>query len=206
MSVADDIVEALGPWLTPDLQDYAETIGEMFEEVAAYVEDGPNGEPSWSVIFAPDLCPVAGLPYLAQWVGERLPVGISEANARQWIKDNPNQRRGTLDAIARAAERRLTAGTSQTVMLWPAHKLDGTPSLDYVGLMTFTAQTPDAGAVAADAQSVAPFDIVVDCTTVSAGTWLMLSIAYATWSDVLAACPTWADVQASQAGYQTWTR
>jgi hypothetical protein len=188
-----------------DLLNYAQAIGGMFAEVESYCEDQDGGPPSWSALFDPEAIPAPGLPWLAQWVGERLPAGLGEAAQRQWIVDNPNQRRGTLQAIAFAAMRQMT-GASPTVMLWPGHKLDATASLDHVAMVTFTDETPNPAGTLTDAQSVAPWDIVIDGTTVAAVTWLMVEAGYSTWTTVKASGKTWADVSSARVGYRVWAR
>jgi hypothetical protein len=114
MSIAEDLNEAMLPWLTPDLEDYNNAIGWMFHTVEQWFdEDDEDG--NWAMLLDPDLCPVEALPYLAQYVGERLPTGISEPLAREWIKDAPNQLRGTAYSIFRAAQRTLIG--SRTVQI-----------------------------------------------------------------------------------------
>jgi Phage tail protein (Tail_P2_I) len=201
MGVAGDLQAALAPWTAtgPDLADLAAAIGGMFAEVESYtteLDENGNLQPAWTVLFDPDQCPTAGLPWLAQCVGERLPIGLSDAQSRQWIKDRPNQRRGTNEALARAAERQLTAGTSQVVIIWEGHKLDGTATLDYVAVLTLASQTPNPSAVRTDVQSVAPWDVIVDYSTVAGIPWLAVHADYATWAAVHAACPTWAALEA----------
>lgn len=133
MSVADDLVAAFAPWMTDDLEAYLRTIGEMFAEVEMYSDDSEEFE-GWTILLDPDRCPVAALPYLAQFVGERLPKGLAEAAQRQWIKDAPNQRRGTVSSIVRAAARRLTGAQLVTVI-----ERDGGP--DKLSVITYDKDT-----------------------------------------------------------------
>ncbi len=53
MSIADDLVAAHAPWLTPDLETYLRSIGEMFAEVEMYAFDTEDAE-GWEVLFDPD--------------------------------------------------------------------------------------------------------------------------------------------------------
>jgi hypothetical protein len=206
MPIADDLPLQLAPWLTDDLGDYAAVLGGMFAEVESYCEDEDGGPAAWSAAINPDLIPAKGLPYLAQWIGERLPTGISEPEARQWIKDAPNQRRGTLEAIARAAERKLTPGTSQTVSIRERHKLDGTADIDMIAILTFADETPSTGAVLAEMRSVAPWDVVIDYGTSTITTWSIVVAAYANWGAMKAAMATWGSVTVARVGYVTWSR
>src|SRR3954452_18712789 len=106
----------------------------MFTEVELYAiaEDDDQG---WVILFDPDRCPAPALPYLAQYVGERLPVGLSEPLQREWIKDAPNQRRGTPMSIFLAAQRKLTG--SRLVSM--RERDGGDP--DKLTVVTYTAQT-----------------------------------------------------------------
>lgn len=205
MSVADALTEALTPWRVTDPDDlgtYAQVLGRMFLPVEVYAADRDDGTPGWSVMLDPDLCPVAGLPYLAQWVGERLPVGLSEAEARQWIKDAPNQKRGTPTAMALAAFRRLTG--SKSVMFRERTKPDGSVDVDHVTIKTFTTETPDPVGTLNDILFVSPADIQVHYSTQDGPTWGDVELAYATWADVEAANATWADVMGREVGFVIW--
>lgn len=106
MTIADDLVAAHAPWLTDDLETYLRAVGGMFTEIELYSADSEEFD-GWTILLDVDRCPVKALPYLAQYVGERLPVGLSEDAQRQWIRDAPNQRRGTIQSIVRAAARQL---------------------------------------------------------------------------------------------------
>jgi hypothetical protein len=198
VAIADDLVEAFIPWLTDDLEDYLRAIGSMFSEVELYAiaDDDDQG---WVILFDPDRCPAPALPYLAQYVGERLPVGISEAGAREWIKDAPNQRRGTIGAIWRTAQRRLTG--TRTVSIIERDGIDGSDDPDRLTVITYTDETPDPAGVLADLHHDAvAIDTDLNYEVVAGQTWVQAGAAEPTWNDLHAAWPTWADVFAARTG------
>lgn len=207
MTVTHDLLDAFEPWMTPDLGAFLRVIGGMFAEVERYAADGDEdsegaGTVGWGVMLDPDLCPAAGLPYLAQWVGERLPAGISEADARTWIKDAPNQDRGTPESIVRAAQRWLTG--SRLVWLKERSKLDGTVDSDWIAVITYTSQTPNVQRVRDELRKVVPGDIEMDYATTASALWSAID-SRGTWGQVRAAYPTWAAVSGSQPGFTAWT-
>jgi hypothetical protein len=199
MSIADDLVDALAPWMTPDLEVYARAIGEMFSEVELYAITGDDDQ-GWTVLFDPDRCPAPALPYLAQYVGERLPVGISEPAAREWIKDAPNQRRGTPQSIFLAAQRKLTG--SRLVSM--RERDGGDP--DKLTVVTYTHETPDPDGTLADLLDVVPHDIDLTYSVLDGEDWGGVATDHATWTDVETAFPTWADVASAMSGATTFSR
>jgi hypothetical protein len=208
MTWADDAVAKLGPWWTVDFETYMRAIMSMASEVETYAEDvydedGNLVTPGWAIMLDPNNCPVEGLPYLAQWVGERLPNGITEAAARQWILDAPNQWRGTPRAIARAAQRWLTG--SQLVQIRPRSKLDGTTNSDWLAIQVFEGDCPDSALVLAELRKVVPADIMVDFQVTPGATWEDAATGYSSWGALSSAYATWADLAAA-AGFTGWAR
>lgn len=202
MSVADDLVAAFEPWLTPDLESYLRTIGGMFSQVEMFVEDTDELE-GWSILLDPDLCPAWALPYLAQYVGERLPVGIDEAMAREWIKDAPNQRRGTVSSIVRTAQRTLT--DPRHVVIVERDGVGGADDPGRVTVMTYISETPNGEVVRADLErDVIPFDIELNYQTVPGQPWS--SITGMSWREVMNTYPSWSDVAEAQTGFTTYSR
>jgi hypothetical protein len=218
-----------------DLLDYAMAIGLMFGEVESYAADQYDGTPGWSVMLDPDRCPTPGLPYLAQWVGERLPTGISDlpnssnpinpatglgrSDARQWIIDTPNQYRGTPMSIVRAAQRWLTGG--KLVMIQERWDLaTASANDDYLAVQVYANQLPTGMSEAAaielistELRKVVPADVTIQFAVVTGITWEALKLggfgglpANPTWAQVKAHYATWADVAGVEAGYTSWTR
>jgi hypothetical protein len=189
MSVTSDILEQATPWMTPDLQVYLETVGSMFLETELYSADTVD-ELGWMSLLDPDLCPAPALPYLAQYVGERLPQGLTEAQQRQWIKDAPNQMRGTLQSIVRAAQRSLTGSKLVTV-------ITRNGGIDKLAVSTYAVQTPSSAQVLKDLGDVVPLDISLTYTTTAGQLWVAVT-AKGTWAVVKAAYPTWGELQADR--------
>lgn len=187
MSFADDYVAAFEPWSTSDLVDYLGAIASMFATVELYAFDTADDE-GWTILFDPARCPFEALGYLAQYVGETLPVGIDEVGAREWIEDAPNQLRGTNYAIFRAAQRKLTGQRTVTLV-----ENDG--AVDALTVITYTGDTPDPAGTLADLLDVVPADTVLTYNTQDGQSWSDVATTYATWADVLAAKPTWEDVR-----------
>ena len=202
MTWADDAVAAIAPWWTPDHETYIRAVMVMTEQVELFADDQDDGTPGWSIMLDPDACPVYGLPYLAQWVGERLAAGITELDARTQIKAMPNQWRGTPYSIVRAAQRWLTG--PRYVQVRERSRLDGTADPDAVSVQTFASQTPNPDLVAAELRTVIPADIVLDYRTTEGSIWENIETAYADWAAVESALPTWAEVAGLEAGFISW--
>jgi hypothetical protein len=204
MSRTDDLKFALLPWMSDDLNGFANAIGAIMEEVTSYADDGEDGTPGWVTLFDPDRCPAKGLPFLAQWYGERLPTGLSEAQQREWIKDNPNSRRGTIESIFLAAQRKLTG--SRTVS-WQ-ERLDpgsGPNPEDHLVVHTYTPETPDPAGTLTDILSVSPADIQVHYSVLNGESWADITTAGLTWAGV-AAIGTWAEVATQIVGVNSYSR
>lgn len=205
MSIATDLVDAFRPWMTDDLRDYLEAMGSMFSETELYAISEEDDELGWSILFDPDLCPAQALPYLAQFVGEQLPVGITEADAREWIKDAPNQRRGTLESVVRVAQRSLTG--DRIVQVRQRSGSDPILPEDQITVQTYTTQTPSAEQVRRDLEADAvPYDITLNMVVLPGQTWADVNADNANWAAVAAANPTWLDLQGRTPGYNIYTR
>lgn len=188
MSIADDYVAAHEPWLTDDLEDFLRVIGEMFAEVELYAFDTDDDE-GWTILLDIDRAPRAALPYLAQYVGERLPTGLTEEEERAWIRDAPNQRRGTLGSIVAAAQRWLTGARLVTVI-----ERDGGP--DKLTIVTYAVDTPNQSLVTMELESVVPADISLTYVVTGGQIWSQVIATDATWTASLAGSATWADLMA----------
>jgi hypothetical protein len=208
-TISDELKNDLAPQLTGDLSTYFDALGSMFTQVEVYTLDDPTGDGTggWCILLDVDRTPYPyGTAYLAQWVGESLPAGISEVEARAWIVDGPNQRRGTPVSIARAAQRTLTG--DRLVQLLERTKSDGTvdPNGDNFTVVTYTDQTPDPAQVWQDLLTVIPADMVCNYETEVGPKWLDIHQTYATWNAVKAAFPTWGAVRGFRPGSSQWDR
>lgn len=202
-TIGELLIEEWAPYMTVDLEDYANTIGSMFDNVEQLVlllgeEDG------WGPLLDPTRCPAIALPYLAMYVGERLPTGLTVEAQREWILDHPNQQRGTFFSIVRAAQRSLTG--TRVVSIVERSGGAVTHPEDFLQVRTYVSQTPYPSRVLADLYSVVPADIQLDYATATSQTWAALKVAKPLWSNVKTDYPTWGGVQAAQPGIIVWDR
>jgi hypothetical protein len=201
-TVGELLIEQHLPYLTPDLEDYLNAIGSMFNEIDAYVgilaeEDG------WSALLSSTRCPANGLNHLAMYVGERLPSGLDEVMAREWIADAPNQRRGTMYSIVGAAQRTLTGTRLVSIQ---ERSGGGANPEDYLTVRTYTSQTPNPAAVLADLRTVVPADIALDYAAASGQSWNQLKATSPTWDAVKSGYASWNEVATKQFGYAIYSR
>jgi hypothetical protein len=119
--VTQRIYDNLEPLSKPDeslgwpLLAFVNTMGEMFQPAADLIEDGPNGEPGWSIIVDINRVPDEGLDYLAQFLGLHFYVGIDALTKRQQIRDHVSWQRGTYASII-AAIRLFLIGTKTVIL------------------------------------------------------------------------------------------
>jgi len=139
--------EALQPMAVEDakwgwpLLAYLDAIGRMFQDGADLVQDGPNGEPGWSIVLDIDRIPDAGLDWLGQFIGQRFPVGMDAATKRQQIRNHFSWARGTpaniIDAVRLYLTGTKTADIAErtgsayhfTVTIWAAEAPASTADL-----------------------------------------------------------------------------
>lgn len=185
MSVADDLAIYLSRWdVTGDLQVYATAIGQMFSEVETYAADTDitiGWQPLWDV----DIAPTAALPWLAMVVGESVPQGSTDAQARALIRAAPNQDRGSPDAIATAVKQTLTGG--QLVGIKERWRTDtNAEDDDCMSIFTYSSQTPSVGAVQAALRRTVPADIDIFYSVQSGPTWAAVESAAGSgsWSNL----------------------
>ena len=100
----------------------------------------PYPQVGWSKMWDVDRADTAGLPWLAQIVGERIPAGMADAQVRQLIRRNPNAYRGTTSAIAHGIMPMLTG--TQSVFTRERAKLDGTTPNGWLAVQTYATETP----------------------------------------------------------------
>lgn len=202
MTIADDWPTQLQAIWSDDLADYVAAIATMWAEVEQYADDPANGVVNWQGLFDYTTAPFAALPWLAQCVGDRLPVGLGDADARNWITRSPNWSRGTPAAIVDAVKRLLTG--SQTVLMAQRAHLDLTADVDCVAVMTYANETPDTQAVMNALRRNVPADIVVEYQLATDTTWLMIQPGR-TWAQLESTYgPTWGDVRNARPGFNPW--
>ena len=160
-----------------------EGIGRMLAQVAEVCD--PEGDlPPLAPLLDIDLCPDWALPWLAQWVGVRLPSGVSESEARALIRSVAGFSRGTPVAIEAALASVLTG--TKTVFF---RERDGSPYR--LEVVTLTGETPDPAATLAVLKTQIPGGIVLSYRTVESWDWQQVVATIATWADVTTTYTTW---------------
>jgi hypothetical protein len=197
VSFVDDLLGRFEPWMTDDLDTYLRAIAEMFTEVELLAFETDDTE-AWQVLFDPDLIPEKGLPYLAQFLGEKLPDGISEPLAREWLNDNPY-------SIFRAAQRHLTGGRAVSM----SERDDGSgPDSDpeFLQIVTFEDETPNPTQTEADIRSVLPADVILEYAALPGQTWADVESGFADWAAADTAYDTWIEMATELGGTSVFSR
>jgi len=203
-TIYDDWSDQLQPWWSDDLLDYVSAIASMWDQVEIFIEDDPDNDVvAWQALLDVDIAPLIALPWLAQCVGERLPVGMDEESARNWIRLAPNWIRGTPAGIVAAVKRHLTG--TQTVQFAERMKLDGTPDDDTIAIVTYAEETPNQEAVLQALRRNVPADIVIEYDVIAQATWALVQAGMADWAELQSTYgPTWAKVAGAKPGFNVW--
>lgn len=123
----------------------------------------------------PDRTPTFALAWLAQHAGvPEIGADLTEAQARQLIRDAPGMRRGTPAALRSAAQRYLTG--NKTVIM-----LERNGGAYQLAIVTRTDETPDAGKVLAALLTQKPAGIILTYTAADSQVWDEVTTA---WDDV----------------------
>jgi hypothetical protein len=202
MSLNDDLRAQLAPWITTDLGTFVDALATMFAEVEQYAFDSDDGtQQGWTLMFDPVNCPGAVLPWLAQWIGERFPPGLTNGLKRQWIGDRPTANRGSLSSIVNAAQRSLTGARTVSI----TERSGGDP--DTVAVLTYTSETPNPAQVAADIKSVFPASMILVLTTGAGQSWNGVKTGSwgASWTAAKSHYATWGALASDIVGV-TYTR
>jgi hypothetical protein len=204
MTIYEDWSEQLTPWMTDDLDTFVAAISSMWESVEVFIEDDPDNDiVAWQTLFDVDIAPLIALPWLAQTVGERLPVGLDEEAARNWIRLSPNWSRGTPGGIVDAVKRHLTG--AQTVMFAERSLLDGTPDDDTISIATYLEETPDQTVILDTLRKFVPADILFEYEAISQSTWAIVEAGQDDWAELETTYgPTWSQVAGAKPGFNVW--
>lgn len=196
MSFKDDLYERMGPWAYADadngyaLRTLCYGLAAMFEEV----EDlgiATDDLPGWAKALSVQAedgsprVPANLLPWLAQFVGVRIPTGTADANARALVKGAEGLTRGSRAAIEDAAQRFLTG--AKTVVF---KERDG--GAYKLTVYVYTQQVTDAAKLDAAVRAQKPAGIVLTLNVISGGTYSNLVATRATYSAVVSAYATYA--------------
>lgn len=198
-------IPQLAPILTPDLQTYALAIASMWAQTDQYLEDPDNDIVAFQAMFDVDIAPFEALPWLAQCVGERIPVGYDDQQARDWIRNSPKWIRGTPQGIWNAVKRVLAPGAvMQMRERWNANT--GAADPDWISIFTWADQTPDVNLVEQALRRNVPADILYYYATQTSVTWGALTAAASSWAALNADYgPAWSDVRGATPGFTSWS-
>jgi hypothetical protein len=200
---AERLFTSLGPWSRADseltgwaLLHFCESIAGRYQDILSIVESGDDGEPGWSAVLDANRAPATWLPWLAQFVGVRLPPGLSEEAQRLRIKSTDGFRRGSPDAVRAAAKQYLIGpdGTPDSASVFVLER-HGSPYR--LTVSTYEAQTPDVDKVYQAVLEQKPAGLVLNPITVLTGVdylalrdthvdYTAVRSAYTDYSDVLA--------------------
>lgn len=169
----------------------------MFDLVADIVDRG-DGRPGYTVLFDPDECPAAFLPWLAQFVGVTIPPGLDEAAARLRIKETDGFRRGTPAALRGAARQFLVGpggdGSSATVYL-----TERAGSAYQLRVATLTSETPDSARVLAALLEQKPAGLTLTYSVITGGDYDTLAGTHADYDELVADFTDYDDMAADPA-------
>ncbi len=112
----------------------------LFQVVDDWASDTDDGKPGYSILIDINRCPDYALPWLAQFVGAKLTVGLPPDQQREQIRGLGNWKRGTVAAMQAAPLPYLTG--SQTVVI---HERDTSPY--HFLVYTLSSETPDQNKV-----------------------------------------------------------
>jgi hypothetical protein len=150
--------------------------------------------PAWAILFDPDRCPAASLPYLAQFVGLVLTPGMTEEQIRTEIREPTGWARGREPAIRLAGARTLRPVGDEALVIVVKPR---TPEAGIHYVRTLQAQTPDPARTEAAFRAAVPAWDVLDYEAFDGPTYGDMLANYPTYADRLAALPLYSDVPES---------
>lgn len=115
--LAEEIYADLGPLPEPDEENgwaLALLVNAVLQQYAGLDEASraTDEDPGWSALMDLDRTPDEALPWLAQFVGARLPFRSTPEEQRQYILDRPGWRRGRVDTLTNVVKAFLTGTKS----------------------------------------------------------------------------------------------
>lgn len=153
--------------------------GAMLQGLDVIVQDSDT-HPGWGILFDPDSCPLAWLPWLAGLYGATLPPGATEQEQREILRDLPQQQRGTVQNLIAGAQRTLT-GTA-TVLVF-----ERDTDAYHLSVVTRTSETPNSATTLAALIAQKPGGLVLTYAVQAGEVW---DEAAATWDT---AAGSWQD-------------
>ncbi len=148
--LAAEVAHELAPFLSKDEENgdagahFIAVLNGPLEVIAEGVREDEDERDGFAVFMDLDRCPAIALPWIAQLKGVRATPGLSEADARDEIRNGEGLRRGTADSLARAGRKHLTGEKSVRVL----ERVGGDPYA--LTVITRTSETPDPAATLAD--------------------------------------------------------
>jgi hypothetical protein len=187
-----DLYDSLAPVAAVD-DDYAwallilcNAIGTMYQMVDDWVRDQPEG-PGWSLLLDLNRCPPEALAWLGQFVGVRIPVGLTDAQQRAWILSMPGFKRGTPAAMIAAVQATLTGTKTVTLV-----ERDGDPYA--LTVKTIPAETPNQTQTTNAILSQKPAGLTLGTASATGTqTWATLKTKNATWAIEVSKYTIWSN-------------
>lgn len=167
------------------LAHFCNAIGAMFDEVDEVVRDQLIDEASrhprvavgWSQIVDVTRAPERYLDWLAQFVGVRLSAGMTDAEKRAAIIDQPGFDRGTPQAMIDEVKKTLT-GTQQVLLI------ERQGSAYHLTVTTWTSETPHPDATEAAILRQKPAGLTFTHGMIDGGTYDDLRDTHTNYDDV----------------------
>jgi hypothetical protein len=193
--LAHQPIEQGGDWFI-----FIGAVASMFDQIETYARDQDDGTPGWGILLDIDRCPIEALPWLAQFIGVTIPPGLTDAQARAWVKGTDGFKRGSTGAIIAATQKRLTG--NKTVFLKERDAaaspvLGGAYGLTVV---TFTGETPDPANTLRDIIAQKPAGIILNYQIVPDFDYLALRTANLNYTAVRSAYATYSGVRVNALG------
>lgn len=176
---AERLYERLRPYQQGDgdengwvLLHLCEAAARTIANVTAAIRHDEAGS-GWRRAYDPDRAPEFMLEWLEQHVGTTTPVGATEAQRRELIRDAPNWRRGTSGAMIAGGRQYLTG----TRLLELFERTDG--HAYRIGAASRTSETPDPDRVLAALLEQKPAGLILNYVVTDEWTVAELEAAYA---------------------------
>jgi hypothetical protein len=173
-----------------------ETLAQPFLQVAELI-DPPEPYPPWGPLFDLDACPTWALPWLAQAVGSKLPVGLTDAQARDFIRDASGHKVGTVAAMRSALVATLVSSNPPSPPVVWFREREG--SAYHLEIVTLTGETPNPTQSLNALLAAKPGGLTLAFTQVvswdyqamtdAGGTYAALGTTYTTYAKLAARTP-----------------
>jgi hypothetical protein len=195
-AAAEELYEALDPAFTQGDEDHdwvslkvcMAIVAGRLDLLHSYLIDDITNLPAYAVIFDPERCPAAALPFLAQFDGAIITPEMDEAARRAAIQVPEAFSRGRLASIEAVVRRKLE-GTKAVIV---TERYTG--NAWRLRVETIEAETPDPQGIVDDlVRFQKPIGILLFFNTRVAWTWgeAKASVEFPTWKKVREGFTTW---------------